>query len=202
MGLRIFYILLAAAICYFGYSIFRVYTDYRGLGDVPAEFVIGPQDADLTVVEFMDYACPYCREAHPTITEAVRRDGKVRYVPRPLPSSDKNSAGAAMLAVMAGTQGKFEAVHDELMRNYRVLNLEIQNEILQNAGIDTANFGSPEQAQAAKDYITENGRAFEKLDSRGTPTFMIGNKILYMPEGRMPTVEDFLNMFAEARAID
>jgi protein-disulfide isomerase len=202
MSLRIFYILLAVGIAYVSYNIISTQMNYRGLGSVPAEFTIGPADADLTVVEFLDYSCPYCREVHPTITEAIKRDGKIRYVPRPLPSQDKNSYSAAMLSLMAGTQRQFPAVHNELMSNYRVLNLEIQNEILQRAGIDAANFGNEEQMRAAQDYLMKNGRAFQKLDRHVTPSFIIGKSIFYVPEGRMPTVEDFLKMFAEARAAD
>lgn len=204
MGERLFYIVLGIAIAWFGYQIIRLGSGYSALHEVPEATVLGADadTADLTVVEFMDYSCPFCREVHGTITEAIRRDGHVRFIPRPLPSDDEYASHAALLAYTAAEQGKFLEMHNALIKNYRVVDEGVMRQLADEAGIDMEKFQKDYEAKIGEKAVIDNGKTFKALGRSTFPLFIIGEKLFYVPEGRMPTVDDFLRMFAEARAMD
>ena len=199
MALRIFYIVIALAAGFLIYDIYKLSSGYGKLDEVPETYSLGPEDADVTVVEFLDYGCTYCRDIHPVIISAVVKDKNVRYVPRPLPSQNPESVHAAILAYTAGMQGKFLEMHDGLMKNYRVLDEATIFELSEQAGIDTDRMDTDVKTGEVVDRINENGALFKKIGGQQTPTFVINNDVIFVPEGRMPTVDDFLNMFDEAR---
>lgn len=196
---KVLFVALAGVVFYVGYGIFNLYTGYKALEKMPAGYVIGPADADVNVVEFLDYACPYCKEVHPTIMAAVRRDGKVRYSPRPVAFLSEESVKAAVLAYAAGRQGRFTDMHDALMGDPRDLNDEVLSDAAGRIGTDLATLEEIAQTQQTQDDVIYNLKTFKRLGGKATPTFIIDELIFYVPEGRMPTVEDFLKMFAEAR---
>ncbi len=200
MALRIFYVVIALIAAFLIYDIYRLYTGYKDLSDVPAEYALGPDDADVTIVEFLDYSCRHCREIHPTIIGAVTKDGNVRYIPRPLPSDDAEAVNAALMAYAAGKQGKFIEMHNELIKNYRVIDEAVVIDLSQKTGIDMVRLGEDIKAHETGEKINENGRMFNKIEGQSTPTFVINDSIIFVPEGRMPTVDDFLKMFNDARA--
>ena len=198
---RVLYIGLAVLIALVSFNIFQLYTGYRSLSHVPPGYALASASSDLDVVEFLDYSCRYCREIHPTIIQAVKRDGGVRYIPRPLPSRNPEGFYAAVLAYAAGQQNAFIKTHNALMENYRVINEDILADLTQKTGLNYEQLMRDIEDDAVKGMIVKNGRLFKKVGGRATPTFIIGDRIFYVPEGRMPTVEDFLKMFNEARAM-
>lgn len=203
MGLRIFYVLLVIAIAWFGFQVYRLQAAYSVLDNGPEGFITAPADADLTVVEFMSYSCKFCREVHPTITEAVKKDGRVYYIPRPLPSdTDKFATHAANIAYTAGEQGRFLAAHDFLIENYRMDTMDAMLELIKKADIEETKFKADYDTQNSEQYVNQNARAFVTFGAKKTPLFIIGDNLFYTPEERMPTVDDFLKMFAQAREAD
>jgi protein-disulfide isomerase len=191
--------LLASA--YLAYDIFRLYTASREAHMTPREYAIAPGITDLDVVEFLDYSCKYCKEIHPTITQAVEKDGRVRYIPRPLASENEDSRRAAQFVYAAGKQGKFPEMHKALIENYRVLNDDVMAELAAQTGIDLEKAKHDMESKSIENLILRNANAFKNLGGDATPTFLIGTKLKYVPADRMPEVSDFLSMFQEARGM-
>ncbi len=199
MARRIVLFLILLASAYLCFDIYRLYTARHNLADVAEGYAFGPDKASLEVTEFLDYGCPFCRQVHPAIMEAVRQDGDVRYAPRPL-ASNGDALRAAYIAYAAGLQGKFREMHTALMGNYRVLNEDLLDELMEKTGIDKARIDKDIKGEKVKAMIDKNNRLFSKLHGRETPMFVIGKKMIYIPEGRLPETPDFLEMFKKARA--
>lgn len=202
MALKLFYTFLFILIGILAYQVYLVYDARSSLVNPPAAYVFGPEDADLTVTEFIDYACPYCREMHPTFKEAMERDGRVRLAPRPLMSSNADGTGAAYIFYAAGMNGKAELAHDYLMGDGGVnLTEERLPEIAESLGIELEKFREDLNSAEPRDQISRNYKTFNAYGGTGTPTFFIGPDLVYLSDGGMPTVQDFLDLFDEARAM-
>jgi protein-disulfide isomerase len=205
MARRIFFILIVLGAVYLAYDIFRLASAQRHIAAVEAQYTLTPEGADLDVVEFLDYSCKYCKEAHPTITKAVAQDGKVRYIPRPMDSEGPGSLYGAEIVYAAARQGKFMEMHNAVMENFRVINDDVLAELAAQTGVDLAklkaDLESPAFKQETQNTIKANKKIFGALRGKATPTFVIGGNIIYVPEVRMPEAKDFLAMFKEARGI-
>lgn len=160
------------------------------------EYALGPNDADVSLVEFAIYTCPHCRDIHATILEAVQKDGNVRYIPRPLPSQ---TVEAAQMAYAAGEQDKFMMTHSALLTDGRILDEGGLMTIAQSVGLDTKRLQQDMTSASIIDQVNENIDIFNSFGGTRTPTFVINNETIFVPEGQMPTVDSFLKMFEEAR---
>jgi protein-disulfide isomerase len=141
--------------------------------EIPAA---GNADGDVTIVEYFDYNCPYCRKVEPELRQVVQDDGKVRLVYKDWPVLGPVSTAAARLALATKYQDKYVAAHDALMASASRLTEPRIRELLSNAGIDVD--------RAAKDIET-NAKAIDAILARnndqatafgfkGTPSFIIG----------------------------
>lgn len=201
MALRIVYILIAAAAAFLAFDIYRLASATASLDDVPSQYISGPENADLTVVEFFSYGCVWCREIQPTVDEAIKRDGKIRYIPRAVISPQDPDAGhAAIVAYAAGMQGKFMEMHDEMMKNYRVIDAEVLSDLAARSGVEFEKLNTDVASEEIGKLLIKNRKLFDTLGGVSTPMFYLGGSMVFVPEGRLPTVDDFLNMFKEARA--
>ncbi len=199
MAFRIVTIILVLIASYLSFQIYTLSSLSRAAFKVPAEYTSGSDSADLKVVEFLDYSCPDCRQIHPIIKEALQKDGRVTYIPRPLPSSDAQSVKTAQLVYAAGKQGRFIDVHNALIENFQNGSGAIKSHIPPD--IDRAKLEEDAKDEAILKTIARNGEVYMKLGRDSVPTFLIGKKIIYVPEDKIPTVEDFLRMFNEARGL-
>ena len=145
--------------------------------DYPAErHVYGRADAPITVLEFGDFECPYCRDAAPVLRELVdTSDGQVRLVWRHFPLFEVHpyALSAALAAEAAGAHGKFWEMHDELFRDQDRLadaHLRAAAEVLGLDPDDVAGNG----AQAYAPPISADYAAGVELSVRGTPTIFVG----------------------------
>ncbi len=196
---RISYLFFAVVIAYISYGIYSFASLRASLSNLPKEYVLGSLDGDLTVVEFFDYGCDHCRSIHPIITEAVRRDGKIRYVPLPLMTrSGGPSTEATRLTYAAAQQGKYGAVFDELITNFRSLDDAGVTDLALKLGLDAEKLKTDAKSPAGVKAMDKSGIMFRRAGGEFTPTFMIGSGIKYVPDTK-PSVEDFLRMFREAR---
>src|SRR5262249_17984609 len=125
----------------------RVHTSVT---DAPA---LGQADAPVTLVEFSDYQCPYCRmffsDTFPTLRREYIDTGKVRYVFRdyPLAQMHPQARKAAEAAHCAGEQGKYWEMHDLLFQNQQALALPQLSEYARNLGLDGASFDACLQSE-------------------------------------------------------
>jgi protein-disulfide isomerase len=169
----------------------KVYT----IPTVDAQFK-GPKDAKVTIVEFSDFQCPFCKQATPLIDDVVKsypKDVNVVFKQFPLTSIHPNAMPAAKAAVAAGKQGKFWQMHDIMFENNRELTPDKLKEYAGKIGLDVAKWekdvASPE-VQAQVDREMQEARA---ADVTGTPTIFVGGKRL---QNRSP--EGFKQMIDEA----
>src|SRR6202048_2140989 len=162
--------------------------------DIP---VAGNPNGDISIVEWFDYQCPYCRKLEPELRQVVQDDGKVRLVLKDWPILGPVSIAAARMALATKYQDKYVAAHDALMGTASRLTEPRIRELLAGAGIDVD--------RAARDLET-NGKAIDAILARngdqatafgfkGTPSFIVG-------KFRVPgvlTMAQFDQVIADAR---
>lgn len=138
----------------------------------------GNPKGDVTVVAFMDYACGYCRASLPGIEELLARDPNVRVVYREFPVLGPESVVAARWALAAAEQGKFRAFHDAL---FAAGQLSAENIALAagKAGLDKALAARAIESKTVEQEILANHKFGEKLAMSGTPSWVVGGKLLY-----------------------
>lgn len=196
---KIFLVVLGIAIVIVAVNIVAVWRSQRALNDVNSEYSFGPGGADLHVVEFLDYSCEYCHEAHPTITEAMMLDGRIIYSPRAVDFLGSKSTHAAKALYAAARQGKLEEVHNALMEDFDGFVEQGFKFFSTIPDLDLDQLQTDMRDEEIAALIEDNMKLFNRVGTGSTPTFVLGGKIVYTPKDRMPTVQDFLNMFAEAR---
>ena len=136
---------------------------------------LGNPRGDVTVVEFFDYNCTYCRASLPVITALVKADPNVKVVFRELPILSQASYDAAKLSYAAARQGKFRKFHDPLYGAGRVTP-ESLAATAKAAGIDLAAAKASEAAAEAE--VKRNVQLARELKTTGTPTWVVGDKVL------------------------
>jgi protein-disulfide isomerase len=136
----------------------------------------GNPNGDVTIVEFSDYQCPYCKKAHATVKSTLASDGKVKLVYKDLPILGDASKVAAVAALASIKQGKHDAFHDALMANTAKLDSELIFKIAGSVGIDVAQLQKDMDDPKIKATIARNMALAEELGVRGTPAFVIGKQ--------------------------
>ncbi|MGE4323376.1 MAG: DsbA family protein [Sphingobium sp.] len=137
----------------------------------------GAAQGDVTVVEFFDYACGYCRAAMPDLARLVEEDKGVKIVYRELPILSDESADAAKVSLLAAERGSYMPFHRALYGAGRVTRESIVAAAAK-VGIDGK---AAQVAMASTRYDSElqsNTALAQKLQASGTPTFVIGDQLL------------------------
>ena len=131
----------------------------------------GARDGDVTLVEFFDYACPYCHAANADIARLLKEDAKLKVVWRELPVLGDDSIAAAQVSLAAARQGRFHAFRDRLFGAGRPSPNAVA-EARQATGV------IPVQSAEIDAEIDRNFELARALRATGTPTFVIGDKVL------------------------
>jgi protein-disulfide isomerase len=135
----------------------------------------GNPRGDVTVVEYFDYNCGYCRASLPTIDALIASDPKVKVVFREWPILSEDSVTAAKLSLAAADQGKFKTFHDALYAAGPVT-AETMNAAAKKAGIDMAKASA--FLPRARAEIATNMDLARKMGLSGTPSWVIGDRIV------------------------
>ncbi len=135
--------------------------------------VLGRADAPITVVEFFDYRCGYCKAAAPEVLALVDAQTDVRFVMKELPILSPVSTTAARLALAAKAQGKYPAVHRALMAE-RALDETAVARIAEANGVDV----TAVDAAALDKHIADVAALAEKIRVSGTPAFIVGDQMI------------------------
>jgi protein-disulfide isomerase len=159
---------------------------------------LGNPNGDLTVVEFFDYQCPYCKKLAPDLAKLVQEDGKIRLVLKDWPIFGDASVLAAKMALASKYQNKYAAAHDALIGANGKLTAAIINDLLAKAGVDVATAASDLQAheKSIDDLLARNSDQADAFGFDGTPGFVVGTF-------RVPGVVEmkvFKMIVADARA--
>ncbi len=167
------------------------------LSDFSDGYVIAPENADLDVVMYLDYSCPFCREAYPLLMAAIKEDGKIRFAPRPVMTTNADGTTGAYLTYAAGKQGKFFEMMDYLMINHENLTPERLTEISEGAGVDSTKLETDLKDLDIDGAVRGNSQKMIALGVTGTPAIFINGQILNTES----TLEkaDYQKLFAMAR---
>ncbi len=145
----------------------------------PAAPVAGNPVGPLTVVEFFDYRCPYCRTMEPTLDALVAKDKRVRVVFKEWPIFGGASVTAAHIALAASWQGKYAAVHQALFKLPRTMDEASIRQAAAAAGVDLARLDH-DLATRGKEIdgalATVDGEA-RAIGFQGTPGFLVGSLV-------------------------
>ncbi|QNA85015.1 DsbA family protein [Sphingomonas sp. So64.6b] len=136
---------------------------------------IGNPKGDVTLVEYFDYNCGYCRASLPTIAQLIERDPNVKVVFRELPILSEESVVAAKLSLAAAAQGKFKVLHDALYAG-GPLTPQSMAAAAKQAGLDMTKAAA--MAPRAEAEIAANRGIAQQLGMNGTPSWVIGNKVV------------------------
>jgi len=147
------------------------------LGDVA---YLGEATAPVTLIEFSDYQCPFCKRhattVMPQLTENYIDTGKVRFVMRenPIVSLHPRAEAAAVAVLCAGEQGQYWGMHDALFNDQRANTDEDFKGMAKTLGLDSAAFGSCLASDKFDTQIKADLAEGEKLGIMGTPSFVAG----------------------------
>jgi protein-disulfide isomerase len=143
-----------------------------------ADPVIGNPNGDVTVVEFFDYRCPYCKSVAAAFVDLYDKDGKVRLVLKEFPILGPESEFASKAALAAQKQGKYRELHLAMMSFKGKMTNDDVRQLAAKVGLDVAKLEQDMQDPAITETINRNYALAEALGIKGTPAFIIGNELV------------------------
>lgn len=154
-------------------------SDINVVLDVRDDPAKGSADAEITLVEFTDYQCPFCarhvKSVKPQFIKDYVDSGKVRYVLRDFPLSfHKDAKNAAMAAHCAAEQGKYWEMHDVLFANQKALGKDKLSEYAGGLELDVAAFDECMGSERYASKVDNSMKDGTKATVRGTPSFVVG----------------------------
>lgn len=138
----------------------------------------GNPAGDVTIVEFFDYRCPYCKEVEPSLTALIRQDPKLRIVYKEFPVLGEASVYAARIALAARMQGKYAPFHDAMMATKGPIDHDVILRVAQSVGVDVDKAKADMNAPEVDALIKRNYALAEALDIQGTPALIIGDMLV------------------------
>lgn len=137
--------------------------------------VLGNPDGDVTMVEFVDYNCPYCKRDQPEITALLAADKNIRLVMREWPILGERSDFAARAALASRAQGKYPQMHEALMTLRGKVEAGSVLRTAKDLGLDLDKLQADMKAPEVEAHIAASKRLTTVLGFNGTPSFVIGD---------------------------
>jgi protein-disulfide isomerase len=156
----------------------RVADRIEALANNPASPVLANPKGDITIIEFSDYACPYCKAAEPRLMALVNADKRVRLVMKEFPILTKASMTASRMALAANKQGKYRQFHLAMMRHEGALDDAAVFDTARAAGLEMARAKRDMQAPEVSDEIIANFNLARGIRAFQTPTYIIDGHVL------------------------
>jgi len=144
----------------------------------PNSPVSGNLDGDVTVVEFFDYRCGYCKRVAGAVTQLQQDDPNVRIVYKDYPILGEASVLAARAALASKAQGKHLAFHEALLASKNELTQETILNIATGVGLDKERLNTDMQNPTLQEVIEGNRALARELGINGTPGFIIGTELV------------------------
>lgn len=158
-------------------------------------WVGGNPDGDVTIVEFFDYRCGYCRRAHPEVTQLLELDGNIRYVAKEFPILGENSLVSSRFALavreVAG-DAAYKAASDALI----ALNADMDEPVLRRLAdtleLDADAVIAAMDSDAVTTQLAQTRELAQTLQITGTPSFVMGDQLIrgYVPLDAMLQIVD------------
>jgi protein-disulfide isomerase len=156
--------------------------------------VMGNPDGDITIYEFSDYNCGYCKRVFADLIEVMNTDGNIRLVVKEFPILAESSVDAARLALHAADQGKYDAVHTALMEWRGAINATMLQDLAATHDITSFDINNRDNDPMIA-ILRNNYDLGQRFQIDGTPGFIIGGKIY---PGAI-SKDDMIAAVAEAR---
>lgn len=143
----------------------------------PRDPVLGNPQGDVTMVEFFDYRCGYCRQMAPGLRSLIANDDGLRVVLKEFPILGPESQLAARAALAARQQGAYEEFHFDLMAE-ETIDPAVIERIAKDSGLDVAQLRQDMQSEETTSLIEENLQLAQALGINGTPSFIINDVVI------------------------
>ena len=140
--------------------------------------ILGNPSADVIIYEFFDYNCGYCKSVYNTMLNVVERDKKVKFVLKEFPILSQSSVDAAYFALASNKQNLYPEFHSRIMQYRGRITKEILFKTAENIGIDIDKLKEDLNSNDIKLTIEKNKDLAKRLNINGTPSFVIGKKII------------------------
>ncbi|RVT85175.1 DsbA family protein [Rhodobacteraceae bacterium CCMM004] len=165
----------------------------EALFDDPTSWVGGNPDGDVTVVEFLDYRCGYCRRAHPEVAELLAQDGNIRLIVKEFPILGPQSEMASKFALAVrevGGDDAYKVVNDALMTLRADVTPEALRGLAEDQGLDADAIMAAMEGDDIARIIAQNRALGQALQINGTPSFVFGDQLIrgYLPLDAMQEV--------------
>ncbi|HUY83838.1 MAG TPA: DsbA family protein [Steroidobacteraceae bacterium] len=163
----------------------------------PGPYKVGARDPDVTIVEYFDYNCPFCRRLAPTLRRLLAEDPRLALIYKDWPVLGPASVYAARCALAAAYQGKYLQAHDALLAGPRLSSDAEVEAVLGRAGIDVARMKADLRRHAVDiaRVLNRNDDEARALALQGTPGLLVGRTLVPGIIGRA----DLHRLIAQAR---
>jgi protein-disulfide isomerase len=138
----------------------------------------GNKDGDVTIVEFFDYQCGYCKGVFDRLMKTVKTDGKIKFIFKEFPILGPHSVFAARAALAAEKQGKYFEFHNAMMRLHGAVNQVSVFAVAKSVGLDTKRLAKDMRDPAIEKTLRANFALARALHISGTPAFIIGDELV------------------------
>ncbi len=178
-------------------AVHAVAANNAALRDDPASPVGGNPEGDVTIVEFFDYACPYCRNAHPVLAQLMEDDPNIRVVYKEFPVLGDASVFAARvgIAVHLLAPDRYLDYHASMFEARGRLSPEVALQTATEVGVDRTRLLEAVESDEVGQLITKNLQLAQAIGVNGTPGFLIGDAIV----PGLIQVDQFKELIARAR---
>jgi len=153
-----------------------------GLADdllhTPGDPVAGNANGDVTIVEFYDVRCPYCRRMLPVFAEFLRHEGNVRVIYKDIPILGPGSVVGAKAVLAAQRQGAYLKMHDAMMNGTAQIDVEVVKAAALRLGLDWERLQRDMADPAIQARIDANLKLAHVLNIQGTPAYVVGEQML------------------------
>ena len=162
----------------------------KAIFDDGYSWVGGNPEGDVTLVEFMDYRCGYCRRAYDEVNQLLETDGNIRFIVKEFPILGEQSTLSSQFAIavlqLYGDDAYMQ-VHDALMTLRSDVTVDVLSQLAGSFGYDFAAIAGRMQSKEVADVITQNALLAQRLQITGTPTFILEEEMLrgYVPLEQM-----------------
>ncbi len=151
---------------------------YENLFHDAASPVLGNPQGDVTMVEFFDYKCPYCKIMAPRVVALMKSDPKLRVVMKEYPILSRQSIIAAKVALVAARHGKYAAFHAAMYALPGPFDEQKVLEVARSVGLDPTIVRQEMKAPGIMAELNTNVALGEALKLQGTPSFLIGEQVV------------------------
>jgi protein-disulfide isomerase len=188
----VFLLFLAAAYTLFGLGVYKWM--HHSVKNPKAEFLVsGNLDGDLTLIEFMNHGCGYCKDIYPVISELkeVRKD--LRFVVYPILLNNEDMDKPTRLSIAAGLQGKFEEMNQAFLEYPET---EVPDDFVEETanlyGLNYEQLVMDARGEKVEEILEDNFGAIEGANIYSVPSFMFKNKIYVVTENNLPDLKQML----------